>query len=370
MKTYFITGATGAIGSALLPQLLADSEANAILLLRADSEDNLIQRLEQLYRFWEIPAQDPRRSRVRAVAGDVTLPSFGLSEREYARIAQTTTHMIHSAGNVRMNLPIEKARVSSVNSAKEVIGLARNACQVQKVEFVSTVGVGGRTHGTVPEYWITEQRDFHNTYEQAKAEAEGIVRNAVESGLPITVHRPSMVVGDTETGRIVHFQVFYHLCEFLSGARTLGLAPDFGRARLDIIPADYVARLIAWSSNTRETTGKILHACSGPDLALPLPKLRDIVRSTFSAHGRKLPREIKLPTAVFRGVLSAASLFMPPDVRRAIRTLPVFLDYLATEQTFGNSTTQAIATTAGLPLPTPDQYLTKILAYYLARAKQ
>ena len=55
----------------------------------------------------------------------------------------------------------------------------------------------------------------------------------MQAGLPATIHRPSMVVGDSQTGKVIHFQVFYHLCEFLSGRRTLGIVPDTGDAALD-----------------------------------------------------------------------------------------------------------------------------------------
>jgi nucleoside-diphosphate-sugar epimerase len=209
---------------------------------------------------------------------------------------------------------------------------------------------------------MAEQRtQFHNTYEQAKAEAEDIVRVEVEGGLPLTVHRPSMVVGDSSSGRIIHFQVFYHLCEFLSGRRTFGLSPDLSRGRLDIIPADHVARAIAWSSTTRSTCGRVLHLCSGPALALPLKPLRERVRTAFAQAGRRLPPVIGLPTPVFSAILAAASLLMSAEDRRAVRTLPVFLDYLATEQSFANHRTQALLS----GVPAPERYLDQVLAYYL-----
>lgn len=330
MKRHFITGATGAIGSALVPILLQEPDNHLTLLLRAGSPDELAQRLESLYTFWQIGADDRQtREHVRALSGDVTLPEFGLDAADYRQLCAECTHIVHSAGNVRMNLPIEQARRSSVDSARHVIALARACAKLEKVELVSTVGVGGRTHGQVPEQWLNHARGFHNTYEQAKAEAEALVQEEVQRGLPLTVHRPSMVVGDSTSGRIIHFQVFYHLCEFLSGRRTLGLAPKFGQARLDIVPADYVARIIAWSSTTTISSGRILHSCSGPDLALPLSPLRDRVRQAFSRAGRRLPPVIDLPTGVFRALLTGASLLMPAEARRAVRTLPVFLDYLA-----------------------------------------
>lgn len=371
MKTYFVTGATGAIGSALIPILLQDRDATVRLLLRAKSEDELASRLDDLFSFWRIPVTDrDERSRVTAWRGDVTLPQFGLDEGAYQSLGSECTHLIHSAGNVRMNLPIDQARHSSVDSARNIVELAKRCPHLEKIEFVSTVGVGGRTRGAVPEDWITTMRGFHNTYEQAKAEAEDVIHAELERGLPLTVHRPSMVVGDSVSGRIVHFQVFYHLCEFLCGRRTLGLAPDFGRARLDIVPADYVAKVIAWSSANRASCGRILHSCSGPEMALALAPLREIVRRSFVAAGRRLPPVISLPPGVFRALLGGVSLFMPSETRRAIKTLPIFLDYLATEQTFANDRTQALLAAAGLAVPTPSSYLDKVLNYYLESRKR
>ncbi len=102
---------------------------------------------------------------------------------------------------------------------------------------------------------------------------------------------------------------------------------------------------------------------------MPLAPLQKEVRRSFAAGGRRLPTLIHLPTGMFKAMLSAASLFMPREARRAVKTLPVFLDYLATEQTFANHRTQALLAPAGLPLPPPADYLDKVLAYYLKRGR-
>jgi len=371
VSNYFITGATGAIGSALVPILLQDPQAELTLLLRAESADDLARRMAELYRFWQLDPHDVALGqRLRAWRGDTSLPDFGLDAAEYRRLSAHCTRIVHSAGNVRMNLPLEQARRSSVGSARQVVALARACAQLEKVEFVSTVGVGGRTYRRVPEEWLSEPRNFHNTYEQAKAEAEDVVRRAVESGLPLTVHRPSMVVGDSRDGRIIHFQVFYHLCEFLSGRRTCGLCPRFAGVRLDVIPADHVARVIAWSSATPVSCGRIIHACSGPALALALDPLRERVRSAFTRAGRRLPPLIGLPTPVFSALLTGAAFLMPAEARRAVKTLPVFLDYLATDQTFANQRTQELLAQAGLSVPAPDDYLDQVLDHYLASGRR
>lgn len=374
LKTYFITGGTGVIGSALIPLLLTDPEVQVKLLVRGSSTEDLSNRLETLFRFWEGGAQDNYlRGRVIGLRGDVTKLHFGLTGPEYNALVKSCTHIVHAAGNVRMNLPIEAARHSAIDSAKHVVALSRSCLDngsLEKVEFVSTVGVGGRL-SCVPEEWLTEPRIFHNTYEQSKAEAEHYLREQMEQHqLPVTVHRPSMVVGDAHTGRIIHFQIFYYLCEFLSGRQTFGLMPILSNARLDTIPVDYVAKAIRWSSGQAKTAGKIFHLCSGPDQAMELPWLIEALREILIAHGEQLPRVRLVPLKLYQSALPLVKLFTAKKTRKALNNLSLFLDYASDRQQFANSRTNQILSTAGIVVPPPREYLAKLLAVYLTEKRR
>src|SRR6185312_130864 len=233
-----------------------------------------------------------------------------------------------------------------------------------KLEFLSTVGVGGRLEARLPERFITEARRYHNTYEQSKAEAEEFVREQIARGLPATVHRPSMVVGDSRSGHTIGFQIFYHLVEFLTGNRTFGAFPSFGKTCLDIVPVDYVSAAVVWSSEQESTVGKILHLCSGPDGSLPIGVLQQRIRSQFAAAGARLPPMVKLPPALFRAAARIIGALSPPQLKRAIATLPIFLDYLAEDQAFENGATRRLLGAAGIALPAVESYLSKVLGYY------
>jgi thioester reductase-like protein len=309
------------------------------------------------------------RRRVHPVRGDATEPRFALPPAAYATLEAHITHVVHAAGAVRMNLPLAQARRSAIDSAERVLELARSLHRrgrLRKVDLVSTVGVGGRM-STVPEDWIDTPRAFHNTYEQAKAEAEDLARTAVREGLPVTVHRPSMVVGDSRSGRIVHYQVFYHLCEFLAGRRTRGLFPPLGGQTLDIVPSDYVARVIAASSRRIDWIGQVVHECVGRENALPLVELRRIVRERLAQRGEQLPPTVTLPAWAFTRALQLASTFLDERSRRAVSTLPVFLDYLVSDQAFENARTRQLLAQGGetLALPRWQDYLPRVLDAYL-----
>jgi len=372
LKTYFVTGATGAVGSALVPLLLEDPMVQVKLLIRAPSPAELSARLEALFHYWGIDREDEAfRERVFGLRGDVTVTHFGLTETEYGDLADSCTHIVHAAGNVRMNLSIEAARHSAVDSAKHIVTLAR-ACLarnvLEKVEFVSTVGVGGRLQ-YVPEEWLTEPRLFHNTYEQAKAEAESYLQEQIQQhGLPVTVHRPSMVVGDSHSGKIIHYQIFYYLCEFLSGRQTLGLMPNLRNIQLDTIPVDYVANAIRRSSSRTECIGRIFHLCSGPDLAMELDWLVKALREIFIAHGDKVPHLYRVPLWMFQGALPLLRRQAGEKTRKTLNNLSLFLDYVSDRQQFANERTTSLLSPDGIAVPDPDSYLANLLTAYFANA--
>ncbi|MCU0804448.1 MAG: SDR family oxidoreductase [Burkholderiales bacterium] len=369
MSTFFITGSTGVVGSALVAALLDRPDARLRLLIRAPSDEVLRERLAALLAFTGHGGTDAAR-RVEALRGDTTAPRLGLGEQDYARIAGECTHVIHVAGLVRMNLSIADARASAVTAARNMLDLVDRCADKEsfaKAELVSTVGVGGRWPGELPERFLVEPRSYHNTYEQAKAEAEELMAGAAEHGAPITVHRPSMVIGDSRSGRVWSFQVFYHLAEFLSGRRTRGVQPPIDDATVDLIPADYVARAILWSAATPATRGRVLHLCSGPDGAVRLPMLRERVREKFRHAGVALPRIVTVSPGMLKGLARVAGPLLPPSSRRALATLPIFLDYLSERQAFGNRQTRALLAAAGIDLPRHDTFLEPVLDYYFAQ---
>ena len=367
MNRFFITGSTGVVGSALVAELCAQGNAELQLLIRAKNENDLTQRRTAMLKFWDIAADSQIARRITALRGDVTLPNFGLGAGDYQRLEKETTHIVHSAAIVKMNLPLEQARHSAVTSVRSILALAEKCHQggtLKKVDIVSTVGVSGLTPGLMPELPMLNVEKFHNTYEASKSEAERFVLGN-QRNLPITLHRPSMVVGNTQTGKIIHFQVFYHLCEFLSGRHTHGLIPKTGGVCLDTIPVDYVAKAISYSAhNPDQTKGKIFHLCAGPDLAIPVTKLITRVHERFAEKGHKPPWAI--PSSVFRCGLPIMSWFAGTREKKALRNLPIFLDYLAFPQEFSNERSKVFFGNAGINLPNPESYLPNILNYYLA----
>ncbi|MCK6473477.1 MAG: SDR family oxidoreductase [Planctomycetes bacterium] len=372
-RCVFVTGASGAIGSALVPVLLEDPGTHVRLLIRARDTKHLKERLAALVAFWGIDPDAPRYAgRVKALRGDVVEPYLGLDAETFDCLAGEVTHIVHAAGNVRLDQPLDEARRHACGGARNVLALASKAARngrFEKLEYLSTVGVAGRRQGLVPERPISEPRAFHNTYEQAKAEAETLVL-AANAEFPVTVHRPSMVVGDARTGKIIAFQVFYHLAALLCGRKTFGLIPDVKNVRLDLVPVDYVARAIEVSMRRADARGRVFHLCGGPAHSPKLIDLVQAVRARETKSGARLPKLRRLPVAAFRLLVKLASAVTFGRTRRRLASLPHFLAYLDEAQVFDDAQTRAFFAAEGLQAPPALTYIDAILDYQRAARAQ
>ena len=172
MKLFFLTGASGSIGSALVPLLLKQPNTRIMILLRATDQDHLKKRFAELIAFWDFD-HDYADKHILPYRGDMTQAFLGMDKKSYATLVEECTHIIHCGGVVRMNLPLDEARKSALGTAREIVNLAQKAIKngrLEKIEYLSTVGVIGKSTALLDEKPVTTPRTFHNTYEQAKAE--------------------------------------------------------------------------------------------------------------------------------------------------------------------------------------------------------
>lgn len=371
MKTVFLTGGSGAVGSAIVPVLLEDPTLRLILLLRPAQGRSVSDRFGDLKTYWAGHGRgDARMDRVEVVSGDVSQDRLGLSSEMYQGLAKKVTHIVHGAAEVKLNMTREEAHRSSVSTTVHVLRLAQDATGLEKMEYLSTVGVAGTTEGAIPERRMTEFRTFHNTYESSKAEAEEGVWKAMDQGLPVTIHRPSMVVGDSRDGRTLHFQVFYHLMEFLSGRATGGWVPRLPQFRLDVVPNDFVARAVAASVNNPLWAGQVLHLSAGRDGSLSLDEYVADLPRLLSNAGLPTPAPRRFPWALFKALVPLAALAAPAHRRKSFRHLPRFLSYLKEDTFFDNQNAQRLLASEGLSLPNIKNSLGPIIAYYVFKNRK
>jgi long-chain acyl-CoA synthetase len=297
--TVLLTGATGFLGSRIAQRLLAREGVTVLALVRGPSGDEVRRRLER--NWWDFPELVAAiGGRVQVVRGDVSEPRLGLSEQEHGRLVRAVTHIIHTAADMRLDGPIEELRRANVQGTANVLELAR-AVQtdhgLKRMSHVSTAYVAGGRTGDVPEDALSDDFGFSSRYELSKFEGERLVREAMP-GLPVSVFRPGLVVGDSKTGAIKTFNTLYFpLRLYLTGRlRVLPARPDL---RVNLVPVDYVAEAVERLTFDERASGLYFHL-TAPHSSLPTAReLLDGVREWAGKNlGHRPPRALFVPLPV------------------------------------------------------------------------
>jgi len=297
--TVLLTGATGFLGSRIALRLLGREGVTVLALVRGPSDDEARLRLER--NWWDFPGLVAAiGGRVRVLRGDVSEPRLGLGEGEYGRVVRTVTHIIHTAADMRLDGPIGELRRSNVQGTANVLELARAVHAdhgLARLSHVSTAYVAGGRTGDVPEDSLTDEHGFSSRYELSKYEGERLVREAM-SGLPVSVFRPGLVVGDSKTGAIKTFNTLYFpLRLYLTGR--LRVIPARPGLRVNLVPVDYVAEAIERLTFDERATGQYFHLTAPYDSLPTARELLDGVREWASKNlGHRPPRAMFVPLPV------------------------------------------------------------------------
>lgn len=252
-----LTGATGVVGMEVLARLLERGDDDVLVLLRAPDQAAAEARLEAtLARLWDTPPLAPR---VRAIRADITTARLGLTPHDRREIAATADRVIHCAAAVGFDQPLPDALAVNVLGTQRVLELAHGMPLLERVVHVSTAFVSGCTEGRFRETELVAGQSFRNTYEQTKHLAERLVAG---SGLPVTIARPSIVVGDATTGWTPAFSALYlPLRAFARGL--LDRVPADPDGVVDAVPLDYVAGAILHLLEAPEVEGRTFNLVAG-----------------------------------------------------------------------------------------------------------
>ena len=134
---------------------------------------------------------------------------MGIAPEVYRTLLGETDEIIHCASNTACS-ERKRAEVEAVNGEglERVLEFAR-ASGAYFFNHVSTAFVAGKTSGTCPE-GPAEAREFWNAYEETKCRGERMVAEVCKtSGLRLGIYRPSIVYGDSRTGRSRLFNAVY-----------------------------------------------------------------------------------------------------------------------------------------------------------------
>ena len=354
-----LTGATGFLGMELLARYLERTDRTVYALVRARDDAEAQARLQAAVER-VVPAPGRFDHRLLAIRGDVALPGLGLSRSRRLALAEAVTEIVHAAASVSFTLPLEEAREINVEGTRRLLELAELCTMhgsLRRFSHVSTAYVAGDASGVFGEDDHDVGQAFRNTYERTKWEAERLVREHAER-LPVQVFRPSIVVGERETGWTAAFNVIYAPLRAYATGASLPVIPGRRSAPVDVVPVDYVADAIFELASRADGAGRTYSLAAGERAS----SVGELTALSAQAFGRRRP--LTVPPALYGATVHPLLLRRAGGARRAwLRQAPVLFPYFALRVRHDTVRAQEALAAAGLGPPPLATYFERLVGF-------
>lgn len=239
-ESIFVTGFPGFIAGRLIERL-AHPETQFFLLVQSHLVDVAMREIEDIAEATGTPLES-----FVIVEGDITLPQLGIPDADLETLQFETTDVFHLAAGYDLSISKDTAFDVNLQGTKNVNDLVCSIKNLRRYNYVSTCYVAGKRGGKILETELEHRAGFRNFYEETKYLAE-IEVEKLKGMLPLTIYRPSVVVGDSETGETTKYDGIYYLVQYLRKAPSILRVVNVGNdeVKLNLVPVDFVVDAIA-----------------------------------------------------------------------------------------------------------------------------
>jgi thioester reductase-like protein len=299
-----------------------------------------------------------QRSRLVALEADPTAIDLGLSGKEYRELAEQVDRIHHAAQLTRLGASRALAEAVNVRGMREVVELGRACKNIRSIVVHSSACVSGNRTGRVLERELNAGQSFRSVTEETLACAERTAQSAMKE-LPITVVRPSQIVGDSHTGEIDELDGPYPFIQLMLGLPE-DLSPPLptrGDEILHLAPIDFVVRAAHHIGMQPSALGRTFH------LTDPEPPSVRQALQLVAKHSGKRVREASLPSNLTQAFLKA------PVIRRLSAEQRAYLELVRTSVRYDTTNADEILGPAGIVCPSFESYVGSLVRYLRARAQ-
>jgi thioester reductase-like protein len=346
-RDVLFTGFPGFIGARLIPRLLELAPETTFHALVQEkflsAADDSVAALAREHRG--------TKGRIRLVVGDITSPGLGLAASKAKELQRSLAGCFHLAAVYDLAVARDVGMRINVEGTKNVLEFLGNAPTLQRFDYVSTAYVSGTAVGTYRETDLDVGQSFKNFYEETKFLAEAAVK---ESGLPASIYRPGIVVGNSKTGETAKFDGPYY------ALNAMGLLPSpgafikvgTGDAPVNLVPVDFVLEAIARLSTWEGAVGKTYH------LTDPHPSTAFEIEEMFAKALGKTFVYVPVPHLV------AKLLFTPAMIQRSFGMPVQSIDYFDHPVSYDSAQATADLARFGVACPPFRDYVQKLVAFW------
>ncbi len=286
-----VTGYPGFVAKPLLRRLLEAHPRGRFTVLveenrKRDADDDL----------GRLPPADQKR--VRVAVGDVAKMDLGLAGLEIEAL-QGVTHVFHLAGIQSATADRALLQQVNVDGVRNTLTLARELPKLERFVHFSSCFVAGDRCGVILEEELDERPAgdppaTRTAYEESKTRGEKLARAAMID-LPVTIIRPSVVVGDTATGEVDRFDGVYAMgILIVTSPISVPLPlPGPGLGPLHLVPVDYLTRAVCHLAVDERAIGKTFHVVDPNPLSA-----RRVYELVAARAGKRVPAPKSLSSSL------------------------------------------------------------------------
>ncbi|MDQ2856427.1 MAG: SDR family oxidoreductase [Acidobacteriota bacterium] len=345
-ETIFVTGFPGFIAGRLIQRLAADSE-RLLLLVQPAFVNRAQQEIVEIARAAKVPVE-----RFRILEGDITQKNLGLSAGDLAAVREEATSVFHLAAIYDLAVKRDVALDINVGGTRNVNQVVRSLRKLRRYHYVSTCYVAGLRRGLIAESDLRHDAGFRNYYEESKHLAELEVE-ALKSELPVIIHRPSVVCGDSRTGETAKYDGIYYLINYLLRMPRFISLFNIGNRKvsLNLVPVDFVVEAIAALARDDRAVGKTIQ------IADPAPLTTHALFNSIARNINDRGSRITFPAPVVQFFLSLPGA--PALTRLPHHAVPYFF----LKQTYDTTEAGKLLAPYGVYCPSFSSYVDAIVDF-------
>ncbi|KAG0155644.1 hypothetical protein PDIDSM_2817 [Penicillium digitatum] len=280
-----LTGSTGHLGGEILRQLVGRADIRCIHCVAVRRPDpHAVPNWSAHDNFdWKTLFDQ----KVKVYQGDLSLPRIGLSEDDEANILSNCRAIIHCGALVSFVRSYDLMRDVNVGSTRYLAGLAVKASMA--FHFISTVGVNCAPN---QEHTIIEETSAAHAHPSSDGAGGYIASKWVSEiflervnaryGLPVSIHRPSNVVGPNASKDDI-------INNLLDTCRRIGMVPKLPGwiGYFDLIGAEVAASNIVGSldeslqiDHNVNSTHDVQYRHESGGAVIPIDALKSVMEKT------------------------------------------------------------------------------------------
>ncbi len=345
-ETIFVTGFPGFIAGRLVEELAAE-KTQVFLLVQNTFVQKAIEDIEEIAERTSVPLEN-----FALIEGDLGEEQIGMSNEDYESIIHEVTDVFHLAAAYSLDVDKDLAYRVNLKGTENINNLVKKIKNLRRYNYVSTCYVAGEREDRIFETELEHGEAFRNYYEETKYHAEILVEE-LKADYPITIYRPAVVCGDSQTGETAKYDGIYYLMSFIQkfpeGFRLINVGND--AVRLNLVPVDFVVDAIVALRSDEKAEGKTVA------LADPSPMTTKEVCDSIAKAFTNKPSVITPPAKV-------VETFLNSPVSPALTGLPHSgVSYFFLPQTYDTSVANELLEPHHVACPPFSEYVNNLVEF-------